>query len=64
MVRDGYVHMNAVPEEARRGHRSPGTRVTGSYELSNQSVGNQTRVLCSSLILSQLSTSCAFFKHV
>lgn len=48
MVRDGYVHMDAVPEEARRGHRSPGARVTGSCELPNQSVGNQTQVLCSS----------------
>lgn len=46
-----YVHvleMHAVPRVARRGQRSLGAGVTGTFEQPNVVAGNQTWVVCKS----------------
>lgn len=45
MSEDGFVHVNAVPQEARRRHWIPCAIVQGNYELGMQAL--QKTNMCS-----------------
>lgn len=45
----GFMHMSAIPVESEKGTGFPGVEVTGSCELYNMGLGNQTSFLCKRL---------------